>query len=84
MNHELAGQIGGIAFERMVRELVPRGGNWDDKDLKGVIDELYNEKIIDNLTHGKWQRARRTRNKAIHMNPPPNPPEVKQLIDLLD
>ena len=49
-----------------------------------IIDELRNQGIIDALTHGTWQLARRTRNKAIHMNPPPSLPEVKQLIEVLD
>lgn len=83
-NHKLAGQIGGMALERMVWARVPRDKDWNDKDLKAIIDELYNEKIIDTLTHGLWQRARRTRNKAIHMNPSPDLPEVEQLIKLLD
>ncbi len=83
-NHILAGQLGGIAFEQMVWERVPRNKDWDDKDLKAIIHELYSENIVNALMHGMWQRARRTRNKAIHMNPPPNPPEVEQLIGLLD
>jgi len=83
-NCELAGLLGGIAFEQMVRGRVPRSKDWDDNDLKSVIDELYTEKIIDSLTHGRWQRARRTRNKAVHMNPRPSPAEVEQLIRLFD
>ncbi len=83
-NHVHAGQFGGIAFEQMVRERVPKGTNYDDKDLKAIIDELHNQGIIDALTHGTWQLARRTRNKAIHMNPSPSLPEVKQLIEVLD
>lgn len=84
MNHVLAGQLGAIAFEQMVRKRVPRNRDWGDKDLEAIIDDLKKEKIIDALTQGIWQRARVTRNKAIHMNPPPNPTGVKQLIDLLD
>lgn len=83
-NHKLAGQIGGIAFEQMVRKRVPRNENSDDKDLKAIIDELGKEKIVDALTRGKWQRARLIRNRAIHMNPPPNFTDVKWLIELLD
>jgi len=83
-NHIVAGQFAGIEFERKVRDQMPRNKNWDDKDLKSVIDELEDMKIIDGLTHGIWQRARRTRNKAIHMNPPPSPREVEDLIKLLD
>lgn len=83
-DHKFAGQLGGIAFEQMVWGRVPRNKDWNDKDLRAIIDELRSEKIIDTLTHGLWQRARRTRNKAIHMNPPPSPPEVEQLIGLLD
>jgi hypothetical protein len=88
-NHVLAGQFGGIAFEQMVRkrvprERMPRHRTWGRKDLEVVIDELHSEEIIDTLTKGSWQKARLTRNKAIHMNPPPTSSEVKQLIDLLD
>jgi len=83
-NHVVAGQFGGIAFEQLVRKCVPASKNWDDKDLKTIIDDPRNEGIIDDLTQGKWQKARRTRNKAIHMNPAPTSPEVAQLIDLLD
>ncbi len=83
-NHILAGQIGGIAFEQMVRKQVPRNENWEDKDLKAIIDDLGKEKIIGPLTHGRWQRARLIRNRAIHMNPPPNSAHVKSLIELLD
>ncbi|HUY20306.1 MAG TPA: CopG family antitoxin [Candidatus Binataceae bacterium] len=83
-NHIVAGQFGGIAFEQMVRKRGPRGKDWDEKELKVIIDELYSDGVIDDLTHGKWQQARHTRNKAIHMNPPPTPEKVKQLIELLD
>ena len=82
-NHIVAGQFAGIEFERMVRDQAPRNKEWGDRDLKSVIDELKYMKIIDDLTHGLWQRARRTRNKAIHMNPPPSPQEVHDLIKLL-
>ncbi len=83
-NFAHAGMFGAIAFEQMVRERVPRRTDWDDKELKAVIDELYSNGIIDNLTHGKWDRARKTRNKAIHMNPTPTFEKVSQLIDLLE
>jgi hypothetical protein len=68
----------------MVRRCVRPGRNWDDIDLKVIIDELHSGKIIDTVTQVRWHRARITRNKAIHLNPPPDPPEVQQLIDLLD
>jgi hypothetical protein len=83
-NHVHAGLFGGIAFEQMVRQRVPKRRDWDDRELKTIIDELYSEGIINTLTHGRWQRARHTRNEAIHMNPPPTPEKVKQLIELLD
>jgi hypothetical protein len=83
-DHVLAGQLGGIEFKQMVRRRVPPGRNWDEVDLKVIIDELHSGKIIDTVTHVRWHRARVTRNKAIHLNPPPDPPEVQQLIELLD
>lgn len=82
-NHVVAAQFGGIAFEQMVRERVPHSKNWDDKDLIEIIDGLYNEGTIDTVTRGIWHRARLTRNKAMHMNPPPTFPEAQQLVELL-
>jgi hypothetical protein len=83
-HHVLAGQLGGIAFEQMVRRCVPPSKNWDEIDLKVIINELRREEIIDTVTQLRWHRARITRNQAIHMNPPPEPSEVEQLIGLLD
>ncbi|HLK85032.1 MAG TPA: hypothetical protein VKT27_00875 [Candidatus Binataceae bacterium] len=80
----LAGQLGGIEFEQMVRRYVPAGTNWDDVDFKDVINELYRRGTIDTATQVKWHRARITRNQAIHMNPLPDSSEVKKLLDLLD
>lgn len=79
-----AGLFGSIAFEQMVRKRVPRRRDWDDKELEAIINDLYSDGIIDDLTHGKWDRARKTRNRAIHMNPPPTFDRVSQLVDLLD
>lgn len=79
-----AGLFAAIAFEQMVRGRVPRRRGWDDKELKDIIDDLYSDEIIDDLTHGKWDRARKIRNRAIHTNPPPTFEKVSQLIDLLD
>jgi hypothetical protein len=83
-NHVLAGQLGGIAFEQMVRSRVPSDKNWDDKELGVIINELQREGIIDTAERFRWHGARITRNKAIHMNPPPTREEVNQLIELLD
>ena len=83
-DHVLAGQLGGIEFEQMVRRRVPPGRNRDDIDLRVIINELRRDEIIDTFTQVRWHRARITRNQAIHMNPPPDPSEVEQLIGLLD
>lgn len=85
-NLELAAQIAGIAFERMVRQREPRAarGTWDEQDLKTLIDALHRDGLIDPLTHGKWQMARRIRNKAIHGTVPPTLPEVTRLLEVLD
>jgi hypothetical protein len=83
-NHLLAGQLGGIAFEQMVRQRVPRAKNWDNRDLEPIIDDLHNDGIIDTATKFRWHRARITRNKAIHLNPPPDPVDVQRLVELLD
>ena len=86
VNGQLAGQIGGIAFERMVRKRL-RGetkNNVADKDLKAVIDDLRDRGVIDALTAGQWHRARRVRNKAIHGESPPTSGEVTSMLKLLD
>jgi hypothetical protein len=80
----LAAQIGGIAFERMVRERVAELGNvYFDKDLKMLIDELQVSGVIDVLTTGQWHKARRVRNKAIHGLHEPTDNELRSLLKLL-
>ena len=85
VNLELSAQLGGIAFERMVRQSEPKGADTvsDDQDLKSLIDQLHNLGVIDNLTRGRWHAARRTRNKAIHKKGKTSPPEVQHLLELL-
>jgi Domain of unknown function (DUF4145) len=85
VNPQLAAQIGGIAFERMVRDMASRHkhGNEEDLDLKAMIEALRTEKVIDSVTAGRWQAARRTRNKAIHGEGAPNTAEVMRLLEIL-
>lgn len=82
---ELAAQMGGIAFERMVRQFGSKLAHdtLDEQDLKSLIDQLHNQGIIDSLTHGLWQAHRKTRNKAIHGVTPPTRKEVELLIQSL-
>src|SRR5712692_8039992 len=63
-NLRLAAQIGGIAFEQMVRRRHPHGAAWKEKDLGDLIYEL--QKRVDPLSHQQWKKARLIRNKAIH------------------
>lgn len=84
LNPHLAAQIGGIAFEQMVRErAAPFGDNYVDKDLEKLIDALRTDKAIDDLTKGLWQKARRVRNKAIHGKDDPSHNELDSLLKLL-
>jgi len=86
VNPELAAKIGGIAFERMVRSTAQKAksATLTDQDLKGLIEYLENSRFIDSVTSGRWQLARRTRNKAIHGEHPPSFMEVKQLLEILN
>ena len=81
--HIIAAQFGGIAFEQMIRSLAPKGEAWDRRDLRGVIEELHNNKDIRTFTYGEWDLGRITRNRAIHLNPPPTEQQAKHLIALL-
>jgi hypothetical protein len=65
-NLQLAAQVGGIAFEQMVRRTDPGGTSWKDKDLGTLINQLYGDKRIDLVTRRAWQDARLVRNKAVH------------------
>jgi len=86
VNPELAAQIGGIAFERMVRNTArkAKSATLTDQDLKGLIEYLENSRFIDSVTAGRWQVARRTRNKAIHGEHPPSFIEVNRLLEILN
>lgn len=79
---ELAAQLAGIAFERMVRQRAPKGSpdSSEDLDLKTLIDQLYEGGTLDSLTRGRWQAARRIRNKAIHGTATPTLHEVQRLL----
>ena len=80
----LAAQIGGIAFEQMVRErAAPFGDNYADRDLEKLIDALRTDRAIDDLTKGLWQNARRVRNRAIHGKDEPTHNELDSLLKLL-
>lgn len=79
---ELAGQLAGIQFEQDVRKLT--GARTDDKLADLVRDPVFLRSIrrrIPDLHVGFWQKAVRTRNKAIHLNPPPKKDHVMTLIE---
>jgi hypothetical protein len=84
INPRLAAQMGGIAFERMVRTRAGADVAVADKDLKTLIDELWQNGVIDSLTKGQWHNARRIRNKAIHGFDAPTQHEIMSLLTLLD
>jgi len=83
---ELAAQLAGMALERMVRQRTPKGSSSsaEELDLKTLIDHLHENGTIDSLTRGRWQAARRIRNKAIHGAAVPTLPEVQRLLAELD
>jgi hypothetical protein len=81
---KLAAQIGGIAFEQMVRERAAVfGDHYADKDLETLIDTLRTDRAIDDLTKGQWHNARKVRNKAIHAGGDPTHNELTSLLKLL-
>lgn len=81
---KLAAQIGGIAFEQMVREKAsPFGDHYADRDLETVIDALRNDGAIDDLMKGRWHKARRVRNRAIHAKEDPSHNDLESLLTLL-
>jgi hypothetical protein len=81
---KLAAQIGGIAFEQMVREhAAVFGDHHADKDLKTMIDDLWTNGKIEELKKGQWHNARRVRNNAIHGKRDPSHNELESLLRLL-
>ncbi len=71
VNLKLAAQIGGICFEQMVKKTAQKSNssfesNGSEQSLEDIINRLQACGVIDELQKGKWQSARRTRNKAIH------------------
>jgi len=86
VNPELAAQIAGIEFERKIRirGYNAKDANVEDLDLKALIDHLQTQRLIDPLTAGRWQAARKTRNKAIHGSTALQYAEVKRLLEILN
>ena len=81
-NVRLAGQLAGIQFEQEVKRLT--GAKPDDKLADLVADLLRNPEVlgrVPDLRGDFWWRAVRTRNKAVHLNPPPRKDEVMKLIE---
>lgn len=83
INLQLAAEIGGIEFEKMVRRKCQPNSAGDigsEEDLKDVIDDLHKRGMIDSLTKGRWHMARKIRNRAIHGPVSPGREEVDRLI----
>ena len=80
-NVEFAGQLAGIQFEQDVRRLT--GAKPDEKLADLVRDPRFLRSIrqIPDLRVEFWWNAVRTRNKAIHLNPPPKKDHVMKLIE---
>lgn len=82
---DLAGQLAGIQFEQDVRTLTR--AKPDDKLADLVADSLCNPKAlrligqIPDIPGDFWWKAVRTRNKAVHLNPPPRKDDVMKLIE---
>lgn len=77
----LAGQLAGIQFEQDVRRLT--GAKPDCKLADLVRDPRFLRSIrqIPDIHVDFWWKAVRTRNKAIHLNPPPRRNDVMKLIE---
>ena len=81
----LAGQLAGIQFEQDVKRLT--SAKSDDRLAVLVADLLRNPEVlrsigqIPDLPGDFWLQAVRTRNKAVHLNPPPRKDEVMKLIE---
>jgi hypothetical protein len=81
---KLAAQLGGIAFEQMVREKASVfGDHYIDKELKALIDDLWTDRAIDDLTKGRWHKARQLRNRALHEKEDPSHNDLESLLKLL-
>jgi hypothetical protein len=81
---KLAAQIGGIAFEQMVRERASVfGDHYVDKELQTLIDDLWTDGAIDDLTKGRWHKARRVRNRVLHDKDNPSHNDLESLLKLL-
>jgi len=78
---ELAGQLAGIQFEQDVRRLTSATADGKLADLVRDPKFLRSIRQIPDLHVDFWWKAVRTRNKAIHLNPPPKKAHVKRLIE---
>jgi hypothetical protein len=86
INVDLAAQLGGVAFERMVRTMAIEAGIVADHsaDMSSLIDALREKGVITQLTAGSWHRARRIRNKAIHRDHGTTTEETQWLLKQLE
>lgn len=82
---ELAGQLAGIQFEQEVKRLT--GAKPDDKLADLVADLLHNPEVLRSIGQIRgirgdfWWKAVRTRNQAVHLNPPPRKDDVMKLLE---
>ena len=84
-NFDLAGRIAGIEFERFVRRLTQAEPdaelqNLVDKELPPLIREIHRDARRSMEIIAWCKEARMTRNRAVHLNPPPAKEKVERLI----
>ena len=84
-NFDLAGRIAGIEFERFVRRLTqaePDAELWNlvHNELPPVIREIHGDARRSTEIIAYCKEACRTRNKAVHLDPPPAKEKVERLI----
>ena len=84
-NVELAGQIAGIEFERCVKRLTQAASDavlqeLVDDDLPALIREIRQDTRRSTEIITNCKDARKTRNRAVHLDPPPTKGQVERLI----
>lgn len=85
---DLAGQIAGIEFEQAVKKLArSRSGTklkvLVDEELPDLIDMIHQNGQMKTQIFTNCRKAVKTRNKAIHLDPPPSKEEVERLIETM-
>ena len=78
-NHELASEMAGIEFERAVRFLTDAA----DEDLSELVNRYCGSSDLSHNQQVRWREAVKTRNRAVHKNPPPRDDQARRLIETM-